>query len=249
MSAGCNDEKQYHSFCRRHYKSIIILFAVVALTAGLWQGQQALAQNKVLYWGSSGPAVTKVQAKLNGWGYYTGPIDGYYSSKTQQAVKKFQKNNGLLADGVVGPRTWQALGYQFGGQSVRYNPGSGGASRGISNRDSTYLLARVIEGEAADEPYVGKVAVGAVILNRTQSSSFPASLPGVIYQPLAFESVSNGHINRPVTEESLRAAQEAMAGWDPTGGSLFFWNPAKPVNSWIWSRNVTEQIGRHVFAR
>jgi N-acetylmuramoyl-L-alanine amidase len=249
VPADLNDEKQHHFFWRRHYKRIIVFFAAALITAGFWQGHQALAQNSVLYWGSSGPEVTKVQAKLNGWGYYTGPIDGYYSNKTQQAVKKFQKNNGLLADGVVGPSTWQAMGYQPGGQSVPYRPGSGGASRGISNRDSTYLLARVIEGEAANEPYVGKVAVGAVILNRTQSSSFPSSLPSVIYQPLAFESVSNGQVNRPVTEESLRAAQQAMSGWDPTDGALFFWNPGKSVNPWIWSRNVTEQIGRHVFAR
>lgn len=249
MSAANNDGKHLNAIVRRYHKLIIAFFMVAAVTAGLWHGQQALAQNNVLYWGSSGPEVKKVQAKLNGWGYYTGPIDGYYSNKTQQAVKKFQSKNGLLADGVVGPRTWEALGDQPGGQSVRYDPAAGGASRGISNRDSTYLLARVIEGEAADEPYVGKVAVGAVILNRTQSSSFPGSLPGVIYQPHAFESISNGQANRPVTEESLRAAQEAMSGWDPTGGALFFWNPAKPVNSWIWSRNVTGEIGRHVFAR
>lgn len=249
MTAVNNDGKHSNSLCWRHYKLLIIIFAMVAVTAGLWQGHQALAQNKVLYWGSSGPEVKKVQAKLNGWGYYTGPIDGYYSNKTQQAVKKFQSKNGLVVDGVVGPRTWQALGYQPGGESVRYDPASGGSSRGISNRDSTYLLARVIEGEAANEPYDGKVAVGAVILNRTQSSSFPSSLAGVIYQPHAFESVSNGQANRPVTEESLRAAQQALSGWDPSNGALFFWNPAKPVNSWIWSRNVTGQIGRHVFAR
>ncbi len=249
MTAVNNDGKQSNSLCRRHFKLLIIIFAAVAVTASLWQGHQALAQNNVLYWGSSGPEVTKVQAKLNGWGYYTGPIDGYYSNKTQQAVKKFQSNNGLLADGVVGPSTWVALGYQPGGESVRYDPASGGVSRGISNRDSTYLLARVIEGEAADEPLAGKVAVGAVILNRTQSSSFPSSLAGVIYQPSAFESVSNGEINRPLSEEALQAAQLAMSGWDPTGGALFFWNPAKQVSSWIWSRNILDQIGRHVFAR
>lgn len=229
-------------------KIIFVLAGMFMLVVLAWQGHQAFAQNKVLHWGSSGPDVKKVQATLNRWGYYTGPIDGYYSGKTQQAVKNFQRKNGLRVDGVVGPQTWSAMGFAAGGQSPRYVPQGGGASRGITNRDSVYLLARVIEGEAADEPYIGKVAVGAVVLNRTQSASFPSTLAGVVYQPHAFESVTNGQYTRPVTEESLRAAQQAMSGFDPTGGALFFWNPAKPVTSWIWSRNITNRIGRHVFA-
>ena len=128
-------------------------------------------------------------------------------------------------------------------------PAEAAVSRGLSNRDEVYLLARVIEGEAADEPFEGKVAVGAVILNRTRSAAFPHTLAGVIFQPHAFESVANGQYNRPVSEESLRAALLAMSGWDPTGGAIYFWNPAKPVNPWVWSRNIVTQIGRHVFAR
>ena len=123
------------------------------------------------------------------------------------------------------------------------------AARGaISNRDNINLLARVIEGEAADEPFTGKVAVGAVILNRVGNSNFPNTLGGVVYQPLAFESVSNGQIWRKLTTESLRAAEYAFSGWDPTNGALFFWNPAKKVSAWIWSRKIVTQIGRHVFA-
>lgn len=233
-----------------HKRKLFLMIAGLFLAAVLvWQGHQAFAQNRVLYWGSSGPDVTKVQATLNRWGYYTGPIDGYYSGKTQRAVKDFQRKNGLKVDGIVGPNTWAALGFSTGGQSPRYAPGSGGVSRGVTNRDSVSLLARVIEGEAADEPFVGKVAVGAVILNRTQSASFPGTLAGVIFQPHAFESVSNGQYTRPVSEESLRAAQEALSGWDPTGGALFFWNPNKPVSPWIWSRDIISSIGRHVFAR
>lgn len=225
----------------------LFIFAVV-LAAGLiiWRGDGAFGQNQTLYWGSSGPNVTKVQALLNRWGYYNGPIDGYYSGKTFEAVKNFQRKNGLAVDGVVGPNTWGALGYPAVRQSV---PTTGGTSRGVSDRSNVYLLAQVIEGEAADEPYEGKVAVGAVIVNRMQSGSFPTSLPGVIFQPGAFESVSNGQYTRQVSTESLRAAQEALSGWDPSGGALFFWNPFKPVSSWIWSRSLVTQIGRHVFAR
>lgn len=230
-------------------KAAIWIFTAVLLTGiMIWQGGNALGQDRNLYWGSSGPDVTKVQAQLNRWGYYTGPIDGYYSGKTQRAVVEFQRKNGLLQDGVVGPQTWAALGLPSARQAGTTSAAAG-VSRGISDRSNVYLLARVIEGEAADEPYTGKVGVGAVIVNRTQSGSFPTSLPGVIYQPGAFESVSNGQYTRPVSPDSLRAAQEALSGWDPTGGALFFWNPYKPVSSWIWSRPLSTQIGRHVFAQ
>ncbi|MFZ5592235.1 MAG: spore cortex-lytic enzyme [Bacillota bacterium] len=224
-------------------KILLITLLAGALLLALWQGL-AVAQGRVLYWGSRGNDVIKVQSKLNQWGYYRGPIDGYYGSKTVKAVKQFQYKNGLRADGVVGPKTWAALGFPTTVSASRP-----GISRGITDRDQVTLLARIIEGEAADEPYLGKVAVGAVILNRVQSPAFPNTLAGVIYQPLAFESVANGQAYRPLSEESLRAAQQALSGFDPTGGALYFWNPAKRVSSWIWSRPILTQIGRHVFAR
>lgn len=238
------------TFGRYIKKMVPFIIAVAIVVTGLviWRGTDALGQNRTLYWGSSGSEVTKVQAQLNRWGYYHGPIDGYYSGRTFQAVKDFQRKNGLVADGVVGPRTWAALGLATARKSGAV-PASSGVSRYISDSGNIYLLARVIEGEAADEPYLGKVAVGAVIVNRTRSGTFPNSLAGVIFQPHAFESVTNGQYTRPVSAESLRAAQAAISGYDPTGGALFFWNPAKPVNPWIWSRNVITQIGRHIFAR
>ncbi len=235
-------------FCKE--KRVILVFTAL-LIAGImiWQGPAAFGQNSVLYWGSSGSNVTKVQSLLNRWGYYNGAIDGYYSGKTFRAVQDFQRKNGLNVDGVVGPQTWAALGHPAVRQQATSKAVTGGASRGITDRDNVYLLARVIEGEAADESYEGKVAVGAVIVNRTQSGAFPNSLAGVIYQPHAFESVTNGQYTRPVTDETLRAAQAAINGFDPSGGALFFWNPYKKVSSWIWSRPVITQIGRHVFAR
>lgn len=127
--------------------------------------------------------------------------------------------------------------------------GGSETSRGRVDRSTVNLLAQVIEGEAADEPYQGKVAVGAVILNRTESAGFPNTIPGVIYEPDAFESVTNGQYQRPVSEESMNAAIDALNGSDPTGGALYFWNPAKAVSTWVWSRPIVTQIGRHVFAR
>ncbi len=223
---------------------VLILVLFVLVPGLLILKNEAFSQN--LYWGSRGSEVSKVQALLNRWGYYGGAIDGYYSGKTFQAVKDFQRKNGLKADGVVGPQTRAALGLPVARKAV---PVVNNTSRGVDGGSNVYLLARVIEGEAANEPYTGKVGVGAVIVNRMQSSRFPTSLPGVIYQPHAFESVTNGQYTRSVSNDSLRAAQEALSGWDPTGGSLFFWNPYKPVSSWIWSRPVITQIGRHVFAR
>lgn len=228
-------------------KFVTMLLVFVFLAWASFACPAAHAQYRSLYWGLSGNDVTRLQSQLSAWGYYTGPLDGYYGSETRQAVILFQRYNGLAPDGVVGPATWEALGF-----SPAYDyapPEPAGVSRGISNRSDVYLLARVIEGEAADEPFTGKVAVGAVILNRLRSAAFPHTLAGVIYQPHAFESVSNGQYNRPVTEESLRAAMLAMNGWDPTGGALYFWNPAKLVSPWIWTKNILTQIGRHVFAR
>ncbi|MDQ0284984.1 N-acetylmuramoyl-L-alanine amidase [Desulfofundulus luciae] len=230
-------------------RSALLLLVLVVLATGLVMAAgQSPAQERALYLGLSGDDVIRVQQRLLDWGFYDGPVDGFYGSETQQAVVDFQLNNGLVPDGVVGPDTWAALGFPPA-PAAAPPPEPTAVSRGVTNRDAVYLLARVIEGEAADEPFEGKVAVGAVILNRTRSAAFPHSLAGVIFQPHAFESVSNGQYNRPVSEESLRAAMLAMSGWDPTGGSLYFWNPAKPVNPWIWTRNIVTQIGRHVFAR
>jgi N-acetylmuramoyl-L-alanine amidase len=110
------------------------------------------------------------------------------------------------------------------------------------------LLARIIHAEAGAEPYVGKVAVGGVVLNRVQNSKFPQSIAGVVYQPHAFESVSNGLINRQASKESMKAARDALSGWDPSGGALYFFNPAKTRNRWIWARRIINRLGKHVFA-
>ena len=220
----------------------IVLMLFIILGVFVYSGPLA-AQTPNLSWGSSGSDVSKVQKKLKDWGYYKGVVDGVYGANTTKAVKNFQLKNGLASDGIVGPSTWAALGFSQNRDSG-YQP-----SRGISARDDVYLLARVVNGEAANEPYLGQVAVAAVILNRVESDRFPSSMAGVIYQPHAFESITNGIANAQPSQDAVKAAQDAMNGWDPTQGAIFFWNPSKPVSSWIWSRPIITQIGDHVFAK
>lgn len=235
-------------------RRIIVLTVIIVLAGMLFYAGNLFAQT--IYWGKSGSDVRQVQTKLKAWGYYDGPVDGYYGASTFNAMKKFQAKNGLLADGIVGTRTWQALGFSTPPGDTGAAPGGAARpgtnytpSRGVSAREDVMLLARVVNGEAEAEPYNGKVAVAAVILNRVESDQFPNSLAGVIYQPHAFESITNGVANRTPTADSIKAAQDAINGWDPTYGCIFFWNPSKPVSKWIWSRQITTRIGAHVFAK
>ena len=188
--------------------------------------------------GSSGAVVKQIQTKLKNWGYYSGAVDGVYGSKTKAAVKNFQKKNGLTADGIVGAKTLKALGIS-----------SGTTSASSSNSDpDVKLLARLIYGEARGESYTGQVAVGAVVMNRVKSSSFPNTVSGVIYQPYAFTAVSDGQINMTPSSTAYEAAKAAMNGWDPTGGAIYYYNPSTATSAWIYSRKTTVTIGNHVFA-
>lgn len=216
--------------------------AVLALVLACCLVTVALAAPVSLRRGSTGDKVRQMQTKLLNWGYYKGSVDGIFGSATEAAVRYFQRQNGLTADGVVGPATAAALGLTLDGSS------SGSTSdRGENSRD-VYLLAKAVYAEARGEPYQGKVAVAAVVLNRVDSPNFPNTISGVIYQPGAFTAVSDGQINLTPDEEALRAARDAMNGWDPSGGCLYYYNPAKTTNSWIYSRKVVTVIGNHRFA-
>lgn len=193
-------------------------------------------------WGSRGEQVSQVQRKLKQWGYYDGAVDGVFGQATYDAVVRFQKKNGLTADGVVGTQTVAAMGLSLTGAVAA------SSSAASSYQSDVELLARLIHGEARGEPYVGMVAVGAVVLNRVKSSRFPNTLAGVIYQSGAFDAVSDGQINLTPNEQSRRAARDALNGWDPTGGCLYYYNPATATSSWIWSREVRLTIGDHSFA-
>ena len=196
------------------------------------------ADAAVVAWGDKGDQVALVQQKLKQYGYFSGAVDGVFGKQTYDAVVWFQRKNGLKVDGVVGESTAAALGVTL----------AGSVSAASYNESETYLLGRLVHGEARGEPYVGKVAVAAVVLNRVKSPSFPNTISGVIYQSGAFDAVSDGQINLTPDEDSLRAARDALNGWDPTGGCLYYYNPATATNGWIWSRTVQLSIGKHNFA-
>ncbi len=195
--------------------------------------------------GSTGSTVKTIQRKLKNWGYYNGAVDGVFGSQTKSAVKYFQRKNGLTADGIVGNKTLAALGMSTNSSSNNNGVSSGTGS--YSDADVA-LLARLIYGEARGESYVGQVAVGAVVLNRIKSSSFPNTMSGVIYQRYAFTAVDDGQINLAPNATARKAALDAMNGWDPTYGALYYYNPATATSSWIFSRQTTVVIGNHVFA-
>ena len=202
----------------------------------------------VLEVGSSGPAVKQVQQKLIQWGYLDGSADGKYGAGTRSAVQAFQKKNGLPADGRVGPATAAAMGVTLGGNSAAAaSGGSVAASSAIISADHR-LLSKLVYAEARGESYKGQVAVAAVVLNRVASASFPNTISGVIYQSGAFTCVSNGSINNTPDATAIRAARDALNGWDPTGGCLYYYNPRATSDKWIRTRTVKTIIGNHRFA-
>ena len=216
---------------------------VAAMLAMLLYPMMAQAA-AVLEVGSRGDDVVKVQKRLIQYDYLDGTADGKFGADTLAAVKLFQRRNGLTVDGKVGPATAAALGVTLSGSSSA-SSSSSSSSRGSSS--DLNLLARVVHGEARGEPYKGKVAVAAVVLNRVESSSFPNTIAGVVYQSGAFSAVSDGQINLTPDSESIRAAQDALNGWDPTGGCLYYYNPNTATDSWIRTRTVKTVIGRHYF--
>ncbi len=188
--------------------------------------------------GSRSDEVTQIQTKLKERGLYAGNIDGIFGTQTQAAVIQFQKQKGLTPDGIAGPATLQALGI---GSSQ-----GGGSVTGFSDADLD-LLARVVSAESRGEPYEGQVAVAAVILNRIEHPSFPNTLSGVIYQPGAFSCLTDGGINAPVADSAYRASRDAINGWDPSGGAIYYYNPKKSTSQWIFSRPIITVIGEHRF--
>lgn len=222
--------------------SIILIFAVVlsfshlAFSYRQYRYESISALSKL---GSRGEEVRRVQKKLKQLGYYKGSVDGIYGSATQRAVRAFQKNCGITADGIAGPKTLKFLGLGS----------SSSSSSGKYSQSDINLLAKLIEAEARGESYKGQVAVGAVVLNRVSHSSFPDSVAGVIYQKGAFSCVNDSNWSVSPTSTSLKAARDCINGWDPSGGAIYYYNPAKTSNSFMHSRPVITVIGRHYFCR
>ena len=216
---------------------VIFTLILLIITGIILKDNKVEALSK---YGSRGDEVTQIQTKLKRWGYYNGNIDGIYGSQTQEAVKYFQRKNGLTVDGIAGPATLKAMGI--------YSSSSSGSSSSTNSNDLN-LLARVVYGEARGEPYAGQVAVAAVTLNRVKSSSFPNTLAGVVYQSGAYDAVRDGQINLTPDSTAKKAAQDAMNGWDPSYGAIYYFNPATATNKWIWSRPMTVTIGNHRFCK
>lgn len=211
-------------------KSFLFLVSMILCTVFILQNpSEADVLSKR---GSRGDEVLNIQKRLSSWGYYDGKIDGIYGLETENAVKKFQKKHSLTPDGVAGAATLEKLGLKSGSSG---------------NSDNVNLLARAINGEARGEPYTGQVAVGAVILNRVKHPSFPNTIAGVIYQPGAFTAVSDGQIHAQMEESCIRAARDALNGWDPAGGAIYYYNPKTATNQWIRTRPIIARIGKHVF--
>ena len=223
-------------------KSVILIFAfalvLVSIMSLLFVDTQDVADAATLKQGSRGDLVKTVQQKLIKWGYLKGSADGIFGAKTKTAVIAFQKKNGLTADGIVGTRTAQALGISLSSTTS--------TSSSTSSTDLN-LLARVVYGEARGEPYTGQVAVAAVVLNRVRSSSFPNSVAGGVYQSGAFDCVSDGQINLTPNRSAYNAAKDALNGWDPTYGCLFYYNPRTATSKWMLSRTIKLSIGNHAF--
>ena len=220
---------------------ISVLLIIFLLYNIFFTNNNILALSK---YGSRGSEVTQIQTKLKRWGYYSGSIDGIYGSETLAAVKYFQRKNGLTVDGIAGDKTLKAMGIMNSSGNS-----SSSSSSSNSNSNNVNLIAKAIYGEARGEPYVGQVAVGAVIMNRVKSSSFPNTVAGVIYQSGAFDAVSDGQINMTPDSTAKKAAQDAVNGWDPSYGAIYYFNPATATNKWIWSRPLTVTIGKHRFCK
>ncbi len=218
------------------WRTGLIILVNLMVIAMLLNSGSAQALSK---YGSTGSEVTQIQQRLQELGYDPGTADGIYGTRTKNAIIAFQRDYGLSDDGIAGPKTLEALGLTGGG-------GSGGGSYGGFSESDVQLLAKIISAESRGEPYQGQVAV--VIMNRIAHPSFPNTLSGVIYQDGAFSCLYDGGVNAPVADSAYQAAREAINGSDPTGGAIYYYNPAKTTNKWIWSRQVIAVIGAHNFA-
>lgn len=213
--------------------SAALSFALMIGT--IWSMDEVSALSRM---GSRGSEVREIQTRLINWGYMSGQVDGIYGTKTKAGVEYFQRKNGLTVDGIAGKETLAALGI----------PSSSGSAGGFSSSDYN-LLARIISAEARGEPYNGQVAVGAVVLNRIEHPSFPDTLAGVVYQKGAFSCLDDGQFNVAVADSAYEAATDALNGVDPSGGAIYYYNPATATSSWIWSRPVIRTIGNHTFCK
>ncbi|SMB86386.1 N-acetylmuramoyl-L-alanine amidase [Desulfonispora thiosulfatigenes DSM 11270] len=225
-------------------KAIALILMLASFVVFVGMDFMEVIGYRTLTYGSRGDDVRLLQSKLSKIGYYHGKVDGDFGWQTQRSVKWFQGRFGINNDGIVGNKTWVALNKAVPGNKVTQNTTSN--NNKVSSNDVT-VLAKMISGEARGEPYIGQVAVGAVILNRVKSKKFPNTVYGVCFQPGAFVAAVDGQYFSPPTASALRAARDALNGNDPTYGALYYWNPVTATSKWIWSRKISLTIGKHVF--
>ena len=216
-------------------KTFCIIFVILIFLTVMYPICYGLSR-----YGSTGNEVREIQKKLKDWGYYSGNVDGIFGSKTFEAVKSFQRKNGLTVDGIAGKETLAALGITSSSNS---------SSSNNANNTDLNLLSKLVYGEARGEPYKGMVAVAATVLNRVADSRFPNTIASVIYQSGAYTCVSDGQINLEANEQARKAAQDAINGWDPTSGCIYYFNPNTATSDWIWSRPQVMTIGKHIFCK
>lgn len=228
---------------KNHNKVFTIMAASLVLCLILSAVVGAALGDRSLSSGSKGSEVKELQQKLTQLGYQLGKADGVYGKKTEDAVKRFQKNRGLKVDGIAGEKTIKEL-KRLTGESKT------SGDKKVGHKETDYkLLARAVYSEGRGEPYIGQVAIAAVVMNRIKSSSFPNTIAGIVYQPQAFSAVADGQIDLEPDETAIKATREAMDGTDPTHGAIYYFNPDKTKNKFIWSRPQILKIGKHIFAR
>lgn len=231
---------KYFNKKRKFVLFLMLIFTYAISNLYLYPYNKAI-KAAVYKYGSKGDTVKVIQEKLKRWGYYNDGVDGIYGYQTFTAVKYFQRKNGLTVDGIAGNNTLKAMGI-----SSKTSDSGPSGNKSTSNQNVD-LLARIINGEARGEPYEGQVAVGAVVLNRVADSRFPSTIAGVIYQPGAFTAIADGQINAKLVQSSVNAARDALNGWDPSGGAVYYFNPNTATSAWIWSRPLIKIIGKHRF--
>lgn len=232
-------------FMKNTYKKITYILLLSFFVGAMFVAFPKISFSAtVIKYGSQGDTVSLIQRRLKTWGYYSGNVDGYFGIQTENAVKEFQRKNGAKVDGIVGTQTAALIGINLNGSN---STSSSGSSSSSSN--DLYLLAKVVYGEARGEPYTGQVAVAAVVLNRVASPDFPNTISGVVYQPWAFTCVNDGQINLSPDDTAIKAARDALNGWDPSYGALYYYNPKTATNQWIRQLKIHVTIGNHVFAK
>ncbi|KMT22814.1 spore cortex-lytic enzyme [Clostridium cylindrosporum] len=228
--------------------SLIVLFSGISITD--YRKSTGSVPVAIYNVGSSSSTIKKLEQNLKWLGFFNGTPDNYYGYDTFEAVKKLQRDRGIKVDGIAGDKTLATLGISSGSSDKDTKPSDSNKEGSTSlSRTDELLLARAINGESRGEPYEGQVAVGAVIMNRVSDARFPNSVAGVVYQPGAFSSINDGQINADLEAAPKKAARDAINGWDPSGGCLYFYNPAKTQNKWIRSRPIVIVIGSHRFTK